>query len=84
MDPLTILSPQTWALIVLALVIFITVTKSVRVVPQSEKYVIERFGRLRAVLGPGHDPYAEAGVFLDRLYTNLLTAPADGPADARR
>lgn len=40
--------------------------------------------QVRAVLGPGHDPYAEAGVFLDRLYTNLLTAPADGPADARR
>jgi TetR/AcrR family transcriptional regulator len=38
--------------------------------------------QVRAVLGPGHDPYAEAGVFLDRLYTNLLTAPADGPADS--
>lgn len=25
----------------------------VRIVPQSEKYVVERFGRLRAVLGPG-------------------------------
>jgi regulator of protease activity HflC (stomatin/prohibitin superfamily) len=41
------------ALIVLAIVIFITVSKAVRIVPQSEKYVVERFGRLRAVLGPG-------------------------------
>lgn len=41
------------ALIVLAVVIFIVVTRAVRIVPQSEKFVIERFGRLHAVLGPG-------------------------------
>ncbi|WP_300029628.1 SPFH domain-containing protein [uncultured Roseobacter sp.] len=29
------------------------VVKGVKIVPQSEKYVIERFGRLRSVLGPG-------------------------------
>ncbi|AUH65812.1 SPFH domain-containing protein [Paracoccus zhejiangensis] len=44
---------QNIALIVLAIVIFVTVSKAVRIVPQSEKYVVERFGRLRAVLGPG-------------------------------
>lgn len=41
------------ALIVLAVVIFLAVSSAVRIVPQSEKYVVERFGRLRAVLGPG-------------------------------
>ncbi|MDO5641405.1 MAG: SPFH domain-containing protein [Paracoccus sp. (in: a-proteobacteria)] len=41
------------ALIVIGLVLLITVFKAVLVVPQSEKFVIERFGRLRAVLGPG-------------------------------
>ena len=28
--------------------------------------------QVRAVLGPGHDPYAEAGAFLDMLYRRLL------------
>ncbi|MBD9528004.1 MULTISPECIES: SPFH domain-containing protein [Paracoccus] len=44
---------QNIALIVLAIVIFLAVTSAVRIVPQSEKYVVERFGRLRSVLGPG-------------------------------
>jgi TetR/AcrR family transcriptional regulator len=29
--------------------------------------------QVRAVLGPGHDPYIEAGVFLTGLYEKLLT-----------
>ncbi len=33
--------------------VIILVLKGVRIVPQSEKYVVERFGRLRSVLGPG-------------------------------
>lgn len=45
--------PETIALLVLAAFLFITVLLAVRIVPQSEKYVVERFGRLRAVLGPG-------------------------------
>ncbi|MBO9441423.1 SPFH/Band 7/PHB domain protein [Phaeobacter italicus] len=36
-----------------ALLLVILVVKGVRIVPQSEKYVVERFGRLHAVLGPG-------------------------------
>ncbi|AXC48966.1 SPFH/Band 7/PHB domain protein [Paracoccus suum] len=44
---------QGWTLTLLAFVILATVMMAVRVVPQSEKYVVERFGRLRAVLGPG-------------------------------
>ncbi len=28
--------------------------------------------QVRAVLGPGHDPYSEAGAFLDLLFTRLL------------
>ncbi|MDO5630356.1 MAG: TetR family transcriptional regulator C-terminal domain-containing protein [Paracoccus sp. (in: a-proteobacteria)] len=28
--------------------------------------------QVRAVLGPGHDPYAEAGPFLDNLYRRML------------
>ena len=36
-----------------ALFLVIVALKGVRIVPQSEKHVIERFGRLRAVMGPG-------------------------------
>lgn len=42
-------------LVVLAIaaLIVLLVFKGLRIVPQSEKFVIERFGRLRTVLGPG-------------------------------
>ena len=40
-------------LILLALFLIFFVLKGVRIVPQSQKFVIERFGRLRSVLGPG-------------------------------
>jgi len=37
----------------IAAFIILCIFLGVRIVPQSEKYVVERFGRLRAVLGPG-------------------------------
>ena len=37
----------------LALLIVIALFKAIRIVPQSQKFVVERFGRLHAVLGPG-------------------------------
>ena len=40
-------------LIVLAFVIWLAISRAIRIVPQSEKFVVERFGRLRSVLGPG-------------------------------
>ncbi|GLP88439.1 SPFH domain-containing protein [Tritonibacter mobilis] len=39
--------------IVAALFVIIVIFKGVRIVPQSEKFVVERFGRLKSVLGPG-------------------------------
>ncbi|ABF63501.1 SPFH domain-containing protein [Ruegeria sp. TM1040] len=39
--------------IVAALFVILVILKGVRIVPQSEKYVVERFGRLKSVLGPG-------------------------------
>ncbi|MFA3915840.1 SPFH domain-containing protein [Ruegeria hyattellae] len=36
-----------------AILIVLVVFKGIKIVPQSEKYVIERFGRLHSVLGPG-------------------------------
>ncbi|MEM9427761.1 MAG: SPFH domain-containing protein [Pseudomonadota bacterium] len=36
-----------------AIFLIIVILKGVRIVPQAEKYVVERFGRLHSVLGPG-------------------------------
>ena len=41
------------AILAVAFLIIITLFKAIRIVPQSKKYVVERFGRLRVVLGPG-------------------------------
>lgn len=40
-------------LLLIAAFIIISVFLGVRIVPQSQKYVVERFGRLQTVLGPG-------------------------------
>ncbi|MGB3176685.1 MAG: SPFH domain-containing protein [Albidovulum sp.] len=51
-------------LLALAVFIILCVSLGVRIVPQSEKHVVERFGRLRAVLGPGINFIVP---FLDRV-----------------
>jgi regulator of protease activity HflC (stomatin/prohibitin superfamily) len=48
----------------LAAFIILCVFLGVRIVPQSEKHVVERFGRLRSVLGPGINFVVP---FLDRI-----------------
>ena len=50
--------------LLLAVFIIVCVMVGVRIVPQSEKYVVERLGRLRAVLGPGINFIVP---FLDRV-----------------
>ena len=52
------------ATILLALFIIICIYKGVRIVSQSEKHVVERFGRLKTVLGPGINFIVP---FLDRV-----------------
>ena len=42
-----------YAILAVAFLIIITLFKAIRIVPQSQKFVVERFGRLRVVLGPG-------------------------------
>jgi regulator of protease activity HflC (stomatin/prohibitin superfamily) len=51
-------------LLLIALFIIICIWLGVRIVPQSEKHVVERFGRLRSVLGPGINFIVP---FLDRV-----------------
>ncbi len=50
--------------LLLAIFIVVCILAGVRIVPQSEKYVVERLGRLRAVLGPGINFIVP---FLDRV-----------------
>lgn len=51
--PIDFISGGSIVLLLLAIFIIISLFLGVRIVPQSQKYVVERFGRLRAVLGPG-------------------------------
>ena len=51
-DIINMLSSNLLYLLGAAFLIFV-IFQGVRIVPQSEKYVVERFGRLHAVLGPG-------------------------------
>lgn len=51
-------------LVIVAIVIFVAIKSAVKIVPQSEKYIIERFGRLHTVLGPGINLIVP---FLDRV-----------------
>ncbi|WP_210530241.1 SPFH domain-containing protein [Rubellimicrobium arenae] len=55
---------STIVLILLALLIVVAIFRGIRVVPQSEKFVVERFGRLRSVLSPGLNLIVP---FLDRV-----------------
>lgn len=50
--------------LLIAILILLSILLGVRIVPQSEKFVVERFGRLRSVLGPGINFIVP---FLDRV-----------------
>jgi len=52
-DPYQFLTGGNIVTLALAFFIVLLVLNGVRIVPQSEKFVVERFGRLRTVLGPG-------------------------------
>jgi regulator of protease activity HflC (stomatin/prohibitin superfamily) len=52
------------AYLLLAVLVVILIFKAVKIVPQSEQHVVERFGRLRAVLGPGINMIVP---FIDRV-----------------
>ncbi len=58
------LAGSNLVLVLIALFIIIVIFAGVRIVPQSEKFVVERFGRLRVVLGPGFNLIVP---FLDRV-----------------
>ena len=60
---------ETWfannsVIILIAVFIIVVILAGIRIVPQADKYVVERFGRLHAVLGPGFNVIVP---FLDRV-----------------
>ena len=55
---------QSGFYLVLAVFLLVIIFTGVRVVPQSQKHVVERFGRLKSVLGPGINFIVP---FLDRI-----------------
>jgi regulator of protease activity HflC (stomatin/prohibitin superfamily) len=63
MGPGDIIGMNAVWLVLAALILFV-VWLAVRIVPQSQKHVVERFGRLHAVLGPGINIIVP---FLDRI-----------------
>ena len=52
------------AWLLLAALVVVLILKAVKIVPQSEQHVVERFGRLRSVLGPGINMIVP---FIDRV-----------------
>ena len=52
-DQIADLTSSGMLYILAAILLILVIFKGVKIVPQSEKYVVERFGRLSAVLGPG-------------------------------
>ena len=52
-DQITALLSGSLLYILGAIFLIVVILKGVRIVPQSEKFVVERFGRLKSVLGPG-------------------------------
>ena len=63
--------------ILLAVFIVVVILAGVRIVPQSEKYVVERLGRLRSVLGPGINFIVP---FLDRVRHKVSVLERQLPA----
>ncbi len=55
---------QNLIYLLLALLLVVFIFKAIKIVPQSEKHVVERFGRLHSVLGPGINMIVP---FLDRI-----------------
>ncbi|ADO41205.1 SPFH domain-containing protein [Ketogulonicigenium vulgare] len=64
-------------LILVAAFVVISIFWGIRIVPQSEKFVIERFGRLHSVLGPGINFIVP---FLDRVAHRISVLERQMPA----
>jgi regulator of protease activity HflC (stomatin/prohibitin superfamily) len=68
---------QNVLFVLLAVFIVVCILAGVRIVPQSQKYVVERLGRLRSVLGPGINFIVP---FLDRVRHKVSVLERQLPA----
>ncbi len=68
---------QNIVFLLLAVFIVVCILAGVRIVPQSQKYVVERLGRLRSVLGPGINFIVP---FLDRVRHKVSVLERQLPA----
>lgn len=64
----------------IAAFLILAIFLGVRIVPQSEKHVVERFGRLRAVLGPGINFIVP---FLDRVAHRISVLERQLPTNSQ-
>ncbi|MEM6638243.1 MAG: SPFH domain-containing protein [Pseudomonadota bacterium] len=67
-------------LLLLAAFIILCIYLGVRIVPQSEQFVVERFGRLRSVLGPGINFIVP---FLDRVAHKISVLERQLPTNSQ-
>lgn len=63
-DDISALLASNLIYILLAFLLILVIVKSIKIVPQSEQHVVERFGRLHSVLGPGINMIVP---FLDKI-----------------
>ena len=77
MDQVLQFSGGSVVMVFIAIFIIVTILAGVRIVPQSEKHVVERFGRLRSVLGPGINFIVP---FLDRIRHKVSVLERQLPA----
>ena len=68
---------QNILFLLLAVFIVVSISAGVRIVPQSQKFVVERLGRLRVVLGPGINFIVP---FLDRVRHKVSVLERQLPA----
>jgi len=68
---------QNILFLLLAVFIVVSISAGVRIVPQSQKFVVERLGRLRVVLGPGINFIVP---FLDRVRHRVSVLERQLPA----
>jgi regulator of protease activity HflC (stomatin/prohibitin superfamily) len=66
--------------LLLAVLFIVLVLKAVRIVSQSEQHVIERFGRLHSVLGPGINMILP---FLDRVAHKISILERQLPTESQ-
>ena len=65
---------QITLLVITALIIF-TISRGLRIVPQADKWVVERFGKFRRVPVPLSETYGKSHLGPSQIYPDKGSAP---------